>query len=260
MADIPDFATITELAGDPASREQIQRLYRRYYWAGRYARGRDVLEVACGAGQGLGYLASLARSVSAGDVSDRVLHGTRAHYGARIDLRQFDAHELPFPDASFDVLLLFEAIYYLRNVSRFVEEARRVLRPGGHLLIVSANKDLYDFTPSPFSIAYYGVVELHSLLAASGFETTFLGDTPVAAVSLRQRVLRPVKLAMTRLHLMPTSKRMKAVLKRAVFGPISSLPAEIGADGDAGPALVPIPADVPDTKHKVLFCEARRGP
>src|SRR2546425_9254983 len=63
MGSIPDFTVVTELAGDPGSREQIQRAYRRYYWDGQYVKGADVVEVACGVGQGLGYLATLAKSV-----------------------------------------------------------------------------------------------------------------------------------------------------------------------------------------------------
>src|SRR5438128_529446 len=132
MASIPDFSVITELAGDPGSREQIQRAYRRYYWAGQYVKDADVLEVACGAGQGLGYLAKLAKSVRGGDISESVLEHARRYYGNRIELRRFDAEELPYADNSFDVVLIFEAIYYLNHAARFIREARRVLRPGGY--------------------------------------------------------------------------------------------------------------------------------
>jgi ubiquinone/menaquinone biosynthesis C-methylase UbiE len=254
----PDFTTITELAGDPASREQIQRTYSRYYWAGEYARGKEVLEVACGAGQGLGYLASLAKRVVGADVSEPVLATARRHYGSRIQLEQFDAQQMPFADASFDVIIIFEAIYYIPDVRRFMREAHRVLRPGGYLLIATANKDLFDFARSPFSVDYYGVVELRALLSETGFDTRFFGDTPFASVSKWQRLLRPAKRFAAATGLMPKSKRAKAIFKRIVFGPIQTLPAEIGAGGDPGPAPVPLDASQPDVRHKVIFCEARR--
>lgn len=258
MQAAADYAQITELGGDPASEEQIERLYRRYYWAGRYVGDREVLEVACGAGQGLGYLASLAKRVHGGDISEAVLGQARRHYGERVTVSRFSAESLPYPDASFDVVLLFEAIYYLRDAARFVGEARRVLRAGGHLLIVTANKDLFDFTPSPYSVRYYGVKELEELLAAGRFRPVFFGDTPVASVSLRQRLLRPLKRLATATGLMPTSKRMKAILKRIVFGPIRSLPAEVTAGVDAGPDPAPLPSGRADTAHKVIFCAAQR--
>lgn len=255
----PDFPSITEFAGDLASEEQIQRLHRRYYWAGDYARGKDVLEVACGAGQGLGYLASLARRVDGGDISARVLEQARRHYGERVTLRQFSAENIPYPDGSFDVVLIFEAIYYLRDAQQFIQEARRVLRPGGHLLIVTANKDLFDFTPSPYSVRYYGVVELQTLLATAGFSAVFFGDTAVASVSARQRLFRPLKRLATAAGLMPKSKRWKAMLKRIVFGPVHQLPAEVRPCVHTGPGLAPLPAGRPATGYKVIYCEARRA-
>ncbi|MBA2689170.1 MAG: class I SAM-dependent methyltransferase, partial [Gemmatimonadaceae bacterium] len=146
-----DFTDVTELPGDAASDEELRRLYTRYYWAGDLVRGGDVLEVGCGAGQGLGYLASLARTVVGGDVSATILNIARKHYGERIPLEQFDAEHIPFADGSFDALIIFEAIYYLKDAAPFLREAHRVLRPGGRLLITTANKDLFDFTPSPHS-------------------------------------------------------------------------------------------------------------
>ena len=43
-----DYSTVTEIAGEDISQEQLERLYHRYYWAGNYCEGKDVVEVACG--------------------------------------------------------------------------------------------------------------------------------------------------------------------------------------------------------------------
>jgi len=260
VSQSPDYSPITEFAGDDASREQLRRVYQRYYWAGRYVAGKDALEIACGVGQGLGYLASLAKTLRAGDISEQVLGAARRHYGGRLHLQEFSAESLPFADASFDVVLIFEAIYYVKDVGRFISEGRRVLRAGGCLLIVSANKDLFDFSPSPYSVRYYGVPELQEMLESAGFSVAFFGDTPIASVSAWQRMLRPVKRIAAVTGLMPKSKRMKAIVKRLVFGPAEKLPAEIQTGGDPGPALVSIPSGVPDRGHKVVFCEATLAP
>jgi len=58
-----DYTTVTEMPGLKASREQLAMLYTRYAFAAKFCDGKDVLEVGCGAGQGLGYLATKARKV-----------------------------------------------------------------------------------------------------------------------------------------------------------------------------------------------------
>jgi SAM-dependent methyltransferase len=269
-----DYVSVTEITGDEVSQEQADRLCNRYYWAGRYCLEKDVVEAACGSGQGLGYLASIARTLEAGDFSDTILSIARKHYGKRIDLRRFDAQYMPFEDKSKDVIILFEAIYYIPDAEQFVRECGRVLRPGGKVLIATANKDLYDFNPSPHSYKYYGVVELNSLFFKYGFKSAFYGDTPIDNISLRQKALRPIKKLVVISGLMPKSMAGKKLLKRFVFGGLVKMPAEIG------PPITQINADSKEEKdvedsyriryvepdrissdtankmYKVIYCEA----
>ena len=64
-----DYISVTEIAGDEVTEEQIERLCNRYYWAGHFCAGKDVVETACGTGQGLGYLSSVSGTFEAGDYS-----------------------------------------------------------------------------------------------------------------------------------------------------------------------------------------------
>jgi len=253
-----DFVPFTEVAGDEVSAEQVERIARRYYWAASYCRGKDVLEAACGTGQGLGLLSRNARSLTAGDYSPAVLDIARRHYGSRFDLKQFDAQHMPFADASFDVVILFEALYYVPDVERFFRECARVLRPGGTLLIATANKDLFDFTPGAHTHRYLGVQELHHELGSAGFEVRCYGDTPVSRVSLRQRLLRPVKMLASRLGWIPETTHSKKFLKRLVFGNLVPMPAEIDERTAPHAAPMPLPAGLPNRAHKVILCAARR--
>ena len=254
-----EFVSVTEMEGQGISTEQLHRTCHRYHWAARMAAGKDVLEVACGSGPGLGVLATQARSVVAGDISPEVLARAKATYGDRFNLSVFPASPLPFADDSFDLVLMFEALYYLPDVTEFFLEAARVLRPGGALLIVTANKDLFDFTPSPFSQRYLGTVELATELAALGFTTSFGGLTDVSTVSLRQRILRPVKLLASRLGLVPKTMHGKEMLKKLFFGSMTVMPADIASVAYDYEELNPIDPTQPDRRHKVIYCEARRG-
>jgi SAM-dependent methyltransferase len=251
-----DFVELTEIAGEPVSAEQVERIARRYYWASGYCAGKDLLEVACGTGQGVGYIAGAARSLVAGDYSESILAIARRHYGDRFKFLQFDAQQMPFSDGSFDAVILFEALYYIPDPNRFFNECRRVLRPGGSLLISNANKDLYDFIRSPHSYVYHGVVELERDLSEHGFRCEFFGDTPIVAVSTLQRVLRPIKALASRMGIIPKSMTAKRLLKRLVFGRMIPMPAEI-SEGTA-PKLAPtrLPNGQKDSAHKVILCRA----
>jgi SAM-dependent methyltransferase len=252
----PDFEAVTELAGEEVSPEQLFRVCNRYYWAAQYCAGKDVFEVACGTGPGLGYLAGVARSVVAADISQPIVDRAKAHYGNRFQILCLDATQTGLPAASFDAILIFEALYYIPDPEKFVTECRRLLRPGGIVLVSNANKDLFDFNPSPYSHTYHGVVELEGLFGSFGFETEFFGSTPVQATSMRQRLLRPIKAGLVRFNLMPKTMAGKRLLKRLVFGRPVPMPAEITASMVAREIPRPLAAGVPDREHKVIYCKA----
>lgn len=251
-----DYASVTEIDGQNISVEQLHRMAHRYHWAARIAAGKDVIEVGCGAGQGLGLLNASAARLVAGDVSPEVLDVAMRHFGGHVPLSVFGADALPFPDSEFDVVILFEAMYYLPDIQGFLAEARRVLRPGGRLLIVTANRDLYDFTPSPYSHRYLGVRELASELGLAGWNCSFSGYIDVNTVSARQRLLRPVKSLASRLGVIPKTMRGKELLKRLFFGEMTDMPSDVAKVDFVYAPPVPIPSGIADVRHKVIYCEA----
>jgi ubiquinone/menaquinone biosynthesis C-methylase UbiE len=251
-----DFVSVTEIEGQKISAEQLFRTCHRYHWAAKASIAKDVLEVACGAGQGLGLLNSVAKSVTAGDVSPEVLATAQKTYGSLIPLSTFGAEELPFPDSSFDIVIMFEALYYVPQVDRFFSEARRVLRQDGQILIVSANKDLYDFTASPYSKRYLGVIELRDELSAAGFACQFAALINTREVSLRQRILRPVKLAASKLGLIPKTMHGKEWLKKIFFGDMAVMPSDISKENIQYSEPKSISSDNADLTHKVIYCSA----
>jgi ubiquinone/menaquinone biosynthesis C-methylase UbiE len=80
----------------------------------------------------------------------------------RIDWIEGDACALPFEDETFDVVLAVEAIFHFPDRRRFFEQARRVLKPTGHLALsdmLSAKAILpWSFLVAhwPKSIAFFG--------------------------------------------------------------------------------------------------------
>jgi SAM-dependent methyltransferase len=259
MSSATNYLEVTEIVGEPITATQLARLHHRYKWAAGHCKGLDAVEAACGTGPGLGLLARAARSFEAGDYSPAIVEIARRHYDGRFPITEFDAQQMPFAAQSKDVVMLFEAIYYVPDASRFVAECARVLRPDGRVLIVTVNKDLWDFHPSAHSVRYYGVGELGELFAAHGFRCEFFGIEPVDAVNLRQRILRPVKRFAVMTGLMPRTMAGKRWLKRIVFGRQEPMPAEI-SDG-AAPYEPParVPPGAADRVHRIIYCVASRA-
>lgn len=251
-----DFTTVTELAGDEVTRQQVESAFHRYTWAARQCEGKDVLEVACGSGPGLGLIARSARSVRAGDLTPALVRRANAQYGNRIAIEQMNAEALPLPDASVDVVMLFEALYYLPHPVKFVAECIRVLRKGGKLLMTISNKDMADFTPSEFAHTYHGVVEVGELLAPFDFDAEYYGYWTYEGAPVWHRALVPVKKAVIAMGMMPKTMDRKKLFKRLVFGKLVRMPEELTPDLAAYSPPTPIPAGAADRTYRIIYCAA----
>ncbi len=107
--------------------------------------GSAVLEVAPGPGYFAIELAKLlAYSITGLDISRSFVEIGRANAeraGVAVDFRQGDVAHMPFPDASFDFLLCRAAFKNFTQPLRALQEMYRVLKPGGHALIIDLRKD-----------------------------------------------------------------------------------------------------------------------
>jgi ubiquinone/menaquinone biosynthesis C-methylase UbiE len=116
----------------------------RYVFAGELVRGRNVLDAACGEGYGAAYLARTAHSVSAVDISEDAIAHARSRYRSdKLDFQVADCCCLPFEDDRFDCIVSFETLEHLEDQSGLLKEFRRVLQPGGFLVISSPDKAVY---------------------------------------------------------------------------------------------------------------------
>jgi ubiquinone/menaquinone biosynthesis C-methylase UbiE len=252
-----DYPSVTETVGLRVTAEAVSMMRTRYRLAAERGAGRDVLEVACGDGQGAGLLLRTARRVVIGDYTQALVQAAHAHYRGRIPILRLDAQALPFRAGSFDVVILFEALYYLARPEQFLADCWRVLRPDGEVLICSANPDRSAFNSSPFSTRYYTAAELKQLLEANSFSATLFAAFPERTATARGRLVGRVRRFAVALHLIPRSMRGKELLKRLFYGQLTRLPPELV---DEGPVEELVPLQPPWTAagYKVIYALARR--
>lgn len=146
--------------------------YSRYLFASRLASRKRVLDIACGAGYGAECLARTAASVTAIDLAPDAAAAARQSYGApSINFLAADARRLPFPDASFDLIVAFEVIEHLDNPEELLTEARRLLAPGGQFVVSTPNRLYYAETrklsgPNPYHVHELDFIEFRAALNA----------------------------------------------------------------------------------------------
>jgi ubiquinone/menaquinone biosynthesis C-methylase UbiE len=106
-------------------------------WLGARARGR-VLEVAIGTGLNLPHYPA-ETSITGVELSPAMLVIARqraADLGRDVDLREGDAHQLPFGEAQFDSVVCALSLCTIPDPATAIAEMKRVLVPGGRLLLL----------------------------------------------------------------------------------------------------------------------------
>lgn len=116
----------------------------------RNVRPERILEVGCGTGYWLEELSPLTRHVHGLDFSSGMLRQTRQRSG-NFHLTHGRANQLPFADASFDLVFCANAFHHFDQPDVVIAEARRLLRPGGAFAITGMDPRvqirwyLYDY-------------------------------------------------------------------------------------------------------------------
>jgi len=169
-------------------------------WVCAQARG-DVLEIAVGTALNLAHYPADVRLTGI-ELSEQMLALARERareLGREVDLRRGDAEALEFPDENFDTVVCTLGLCTIPDAGRAVTEARRVLRPGGMLLLlehvrspnapVRAVQRLLD----PLAVRFGGdhlTREPIDYLLAAGFEIAALERSKWGVIE-RVRAINP---------------------------------------------------------------------
>jgi len=113
-----------------------------YWFAESYCVGARVIDLGCGSGYGAARIAKVARAVVGIDISsDAVAFANSRYKSLNLSFQRVDPDaRLPFKDGEFDVALSFQVIEHVKDDEDYLQEAARVLRPGGVLVLITPDR------------------------------------------------------------------------------------------------------------------------
>ena len=145
----------------------IEHLHR-YALAADLATGKKVLDIACGEGYGSHLLAKNAATVTGMDINPETIAKAGTKYkAANLKFETANAEKIPAPDKSFDLVVSFETLEHLEDHAAMLSEIKRVLAPGGLLVISTPDKRQYSEArnyKNPFHVKELTRNELEALL------------------------------------------------------------------------------------------------
>ena len=148
---------------------RLEHLHR-YAVAIEYVKDKVVLDIACGEGYGAAMLSSVAQKVFGVDISSEAINHARHKYQSeKIEFRIGSCSKIPLSDHSVDAVVSFETIEHHDQHDAMMAEVKRVLKPGGILVISSPDKYNYSDVPgynNPFHVKELYCDEFKSLLNA----------------------------------------------------------------------------------------------
>jgi ubiquinone/menaquinone biosynthesis C-methylase UbiE len=149
----------------------IEHLHR-YAIAMEKCKGKVVLDIASGEGYGSNLLATVASKVTGVDIDNETVRAANEKYAPNrnnLEFLQGSADKIPCSPGIFDVVVSFETIEHHDKHQEMMSEIKRVLKPGGLLIISSPDKLFYSEKPgtkNPFHVKELYKDEFRSLLTS----------------------------------------------------------------------------------------------
>lgn len=146
----------------------IEHLHR-YAIAVQYAKGKVVLDIACGEGYGSNLLAKVGEKVTGVDIDENTITKARKKYTRQnLEFKTGSTSSIPLPDSYCDLVISFETIEHHNEHEQMMLEIKRVLKQGGMLIISSPDKKYYSDIPAyknPFHVKELYFDEFKSLIS-----------------------------------------------------------------------------------------------
>jgi ubiquinone/menaquinone biosynthesis C-methylase UbiE len=164
--------------------------------------GRRILDVGCGSGPLLASLRDRGAIVAGFDRSAAMIELARRRLGEDVDLAVADlAKPLPYADAAFDDVMASLVLHYLEDWTEPLAELRRVLKPGGRLVVsvhhpivytaLNPDGNYFDIAEFSFDAEHAGRTVVYTnwhrplqamtdAFTAAGFRVSVISEPPIS--------------------------------------------------------------------------------
>lgn len=172
-------------------------------------RGRRILDAGCGSGPLSAALRDRGAIISGFDLSAAMIELARRRLGEDADLTVADiAEPLPYGDAAFDDVVASLVLHYLEDWTPPLAELRRILKPGGRLIVslnhpfvytaLNPDGNYFDVAEFSFDAEHAGRTVVYSIwhrplqamndaFTAAGFRIAVISEPPIAADTPTER-------------------------------------------------------------------------
>lgn len=143
----------------------IKEHKQRYFFCAELCKNKTVLDIACGSGYGSYILAQSGAKKVYGIDNDgkNVIEAKKEYFDKKITFIMSDAHSIPLNSSAIDIIVSLETIEHLEKPKKFLEEAYRLLKPDGLLILSTPNRET-SYEDNPFHLKEYTFIELDKLL------------------------------------------------------------------------------------------------
>ena len=138
-------------------------------------RGMRILDAGCGEGYGADLCAAFGAAVTGVDYDETAIaHVARVY--PRVEAVRANLAALPLPDDTFDAVMSLQVIEHLWNLGEFLTEIRRVLRPGGIVVVSTPNRPMFspglgrgEKPVNPFHVEEFDADQIAGMLGHARF-------------------------------------------------------------------------------------------
>jgi len=200
-----------------------EHLSRYQFFCDFIQEGDTVLDAGCGDGYGTNLVSGKAGMAVGIDVSTETTQAAARKYD-RENLLYFptDGKRMGLKSDYFDICCSFEVFEHINGVEEYLSEIRRVLKPGGRLVVSTPNKDIYPMAGlNPYHVREYTLAEFEDCLSRHFSIEKMLRHNCKAKSrqlysSLPAKVLLKIKRVFGIRSLLP--EKLKSVIEKLITG------------------------------------------
>lgn len=145
----------------------VQRCFYAYEFSKPYIADKITADIGCADGYGTQFLADFTKSTVGVDYSEITIAEARAKHASKTNLT-FKAGKvppIPLEDESMDVITAFQFIEHIELRKAFMEDVKRVLKPGGIFICTTPNIKM-SIARNPFHVFEYTFDEMQKVAAS----------------------------------------------------------------------------------------------